>query len=97
MDPCERSRGERDEACRVAQHDGSRDPTTVDDPGEDARKRNFDDHPVGYSIEMVAMIVYIAGVASISGHLDFPFQQLVLAAGLALGVIVLKLTRSIRK
>lgn len=69
----------------------------MDDPSDDAKKRNFDDHPVWYSLEILAMIAYIAVVAYVSGHLDFPSQQLVLAAGLGLGLIVLKFTRSFRR
>jgi hypothetical protein len=69
----------------------------VDDLGEDARRRNFDDHPVRYSIEILGMIAYLVGVSYVSAQLNFPSQQLVLAAGLALGLLLLKLTRSVRR
>jgi hypothetical protein len=69
----------------------------VKEPGVGPRRRNLDDHPVFYSIELLAVFAYIAGVAFVSGHFDFPSQQLVLAAGLALGLLVLKFVRSVQR
>ena len=77
--------------------DVTRDPSAEKEPGEDARKRNFEDRPVFYSIQILAMTAYIAGVASLSAHFTVPAQQLVLGAGLALGLLLLKLVRAVHR